>query len=257
MEFTYVAFNMEDAALGGAKNRYLRKAMALAYDEAPVIERFYLGLANPAQSPVVPGVSGFDPRYRNPSRQYNLTKARELLAKAGHPGGKGIPELVYDTTSGTARRQLAEYFQRSMAELGIKISLNLLAWPELISRVRKKQAQIWDISWIYDYPDAENAWQLLVAKNESPGPNASNFKNRELDRLYQRVTTTTNPRERAKLFSRMNAILAEEVPWILGVYKLDTRLIHPWVSNFKIHAFDYNVEKYLRVDAARRAQTLR
>jgi len=47
------------------------------------------------------------------------------------------------------------------------------------------------------------------------------------------------------------------VPWILGVHRVEPRLIHPWVSGFKFHAFEYNVEKYLKVDPELRAKSLK
>jgi ABC-type transport system substrate-binding protein len=252
--FNYFSFNMEDPIVGGEKNRFLRQAMSLAFDEVPAIEKFYFGLAKRAESPIPPGVGGYDPSYRNPSREYSLVKAREILKKSGHPNGEGIPELILDVRSDTTERQIAEYFQRSMAELGIKIKINQAAWPELISRIRRKQAQIWHISWVFDYPDAENGWQTLYGKNESPGSNGANYKNAEFDRLYDRIAAMPDGPARFALFKRMKEIFARDVPWVLTVHKMETRLSQPWLKNFKIHAFEGCVEKYLRVDAEARAR---
>ncbi|MBI3555151.1 MAG: hypothetical protein HY074_02660 [Deltaproteobacteria bacterium] len=255
--FNYVAFNMEDPVVGGEKNKFLRKAMALALDEGPMIEKFYLGLATRAETPIPPGIGGYEPSYRNPSREYNLVQAREILAKAGHANGQGIPELVYDLKSDMTYRQIGEYFQRSMAELGIRVSLNTVSWPELLSRVRRKQAQIWGITWQYDYPDAENGWQLLYSKNESPGSNESNYKNPKFDALYEKIALMRDSPERFALFAKMRDIFAQDVPWIITVNQAETRLTHYWLHNFKIHQFEHNVEKYLRVDVATRAKALR
>jgi ABC-type transport system substrate-binding protein len=252
--FNYFAFNMEDPVVGGEKSRFLRQAMAIAFDEAPAIEKFYFGLAKKAESPIPPGVEGYDARYRSPAREYNLVKAREILKKAGHPNGEGIPELVLDVKADTAQRQLAEYFQRSMAELGLKIRINQAAWPELISRIRRKQAQLWANSWVYDYPDAENGWQTLYGKNESPGSNASNYKNAEFDRLYERIATMPDGKARLALFKRMKDIFSRDIPLILTVHKTETRLSQPWLKNLTIHAFEGCVEKYLRIDAEERAR---
>jgi ABC-type transport system substrate-binding protein len=243
--------------LGGAKNKFLRQAMSLAYDEGPSIEKFYLGLATKAESPIPPGIAGYDASYRNPVREYNLVKAREILAKAGHPNGEGIPELVFDLKSDMTQRQIAEYFQRSMAQLGIKVRLSTMSWPELLSRIRRKQAQLWGISWHYDYPDAENGWQLLYSKNESPGSNAANYKSAKFDLLFEKMVVTTDGPARRGLFAKMREIFAEDVPWILTVHQMETRLSHPWLHNFKLHHFDHNIEKYLRVDAAARVTALR
>jgi ABC-type transport system substrate-binding protein len=254
--FNYIAMNMEDPVLGGEENKFLRKAMSMAFDEAPAIEKFYLGLAQRAESMIPPGIFGYDPQYKNPSREYNLVKAKEILAKAGHANGEGIPELVFDLKSDLAQRQLAVYFQRSMAELGIRVKLNVVSWPELLSRLRKKQAQIWLMSWLYDYPDVENGLQLLYSKNESPGSNEANYKNPKYDALYEKFIVSESESEKKVLIAKMRDFLAEDVPWILTLHQTETRLTNPWTKNFKIHAFEHNVEKYLRIDQDERKKML-
>lgn len=260
MNFTYVAFNMEDSAVGGDKNRYLRQAMSLAYDEAPVIDKFYLGLATRAEFLIPPGIAGFDPAYRNPVRAYNLIKAREILAANGHADGKGIPELTYESTSDTTNRQIAEYFQRSMAQLGVKVNLNFSTWAELLSKIRKKNVQMFGIQWLYDYPDAENGLQLLYSKNESPGSNEANYKNQKYDQLYLKAAPLSDfgkdGPERRKLIESMRKKFEEDVPWIFGVHKMETRLSHDWVKNFKVHAFEHQIDKYLKIDVEGREKSL-
>ncbi|MEW6055606.1 MAG: ABC transporter substrate-binding protein [Bdellovibrionota bacterium] len=255
--FNYIVFNMEDPVVGGEKNKFLRKAISLAFDEAPAIEKFYLGLGLKAESPIPPGIWGYDPNYRNPSRQYSLVKAREILAKAGHADGRGVPELTYDVQTGQVYRQLGEYFQRSVAELGIKVNLNVVLWPEMMKRARQKQVQILGLSWVYDYPDAENGWQLLYSRNEAPGSNLANYENPKFDRLYEQAAVLPNGAQRKALFVKMREMLSEDVPWVLTVHQNESRLSHGWTHNLKIHAFEHCAEKYLRVDLDGRNRALR
>ncbi len=257
VEFTYMAFNYEDPVVGGKKNVFLRKAMSMAYDEAPTIEKFYLGLASRAEFFIPPGIPGYDQKFINPNRVYNLAKAREMLAAAGHPDGKDIPEIIYEVVSDSTSRQLAEYFQRSMAQLGIKIKLNASTWPELLSRIRKKQVQMFGINWLYDYPDAENGFQLLYSKNVSPGQNEANFSNKEYDNLFIKAAPMENSTEREKLFEKMRKIFTDECPWILGLHRYQTRLSHAWVKNYQIHAFEHNIEQYIEIDTNVRDRSLK
>lgn len=256
VDFTYIAFNWDDPVVGGNKNLFLRQAMALAYDESPTIEKFYLGLAKRAEFLIPPGINGYDEKYQNPSRIYNLIKAKEILEKAGHPNGEGIPEITYYSLTDSTMRQLAEYFQRSMEQIGIKIKIEASTWPELLKRIREKQAQMFGISWLYDYPDAENGLQLLYGKNESPGPNEANYKNKEYDALYERAAPMQDSLERTKLIAKMRDLFSKDVPWIMGLHRVETRLTHPWVSGYKIHAFEHNHEQYLKVDQELRKKAL-
>lgn len=255
--FNYFAFNQEDPIVGGEKNKWLRQALSLSYDEAPTIKMFYMGLAQKAESLVPPGVSGFDPEYKNPYRQYNLAKAREILAKHGHPNGEGLPELVIDLKSDTTQRQIVEYTARAFSQLGIKVRLNPVTWPELLARVKKKQAQMWALSWVYDYPDAENGLQLLYGPNESPGPNGANYKNPKFDALYDKISAMADSPERRKFVRQMVDVYAEDVPLLVTIHQAETRLAQSWVKNFKLHVFDHNIEKYLRVDTAARDKALK
>src|SRR5579871_6498404 len=86
---SYFAFNMNDPLVGGnmPKKRALRHAISMAIDSQAFIDLFYQGRGKAAQSVVSPGLFGYDPNYRNPYRQHDLVKAKQLLAEAGYPNG--------------------------------------------------------------------------------------------------------------------------------------------------------------------------
>ena len=85
LETSYITFNMRDPVLG--RNKYLRQALSLAYD-SDLFNQIYLnGRAIDAQGPLPPGIFGYDPNLKNPYKAHDLAKARDLLAKAGYPGG--------------------------------------------------------------------------------------------------------------------------------------------------------------------------
>lgn len=257
LEFTYLAFNMEDPVVGGVKNKLLRQAISLALDEAPAIEKFYLGLATKAESPIPPGIPSYDPAYRNSLRQYNLAKARDMIQKAGLAKGLAEKELVLESISTTHQRQIAEYVQRSLQQLGLNVKLNVSSWPEFLSKMKKKQAQMWTLNWVLDYPDAENIWQLLYSKNVSPGSNATNYSNSTFDAIFEKAAPMAESAERRALFHRLRDIAAQDIPWVALVHRAETRMAHPWTYNLKIHAFEHNIEKYLRVDVAARDEYLK
>ena len=241
-DFTYFALNMAHPLIG--KNRFLRQAMSLAYDIGPVIEKFYGGLALKAEFLIPPGIGGYDPTFKNAYTLYNLVKARQLLAQAGYPEGRGLPEFSLDAPVGTQSRLLGEYFVRSLAQLGVRVRLNLVLWPELLARVQRRQGEIYSVAWVYDYPDPENGFQILYGPNESPGPNKANYHNPELDRLLEKLG---GPLDSA-LIAKMRALIVKDAPWIFGVHRLETRLVQGRVKNYKISAFDYGIEKYLKLD---------
>ncbi len=245
-DLTYTAFNMLDPILG--KNVDLRRAMSYAYDTKTVISKFYNGRAIPAAGPIPPDIDGYDPNYVNPYREFSVEKAKAALAKAGFPEGKGLPTFVYSTISSSTSRQMAEFFQQNMAAIGIQISIKTLSWPQFTQETRDKKGQIWGVAWGADYPDAENFLQLLYGPNISPGPNGSNYQNKNFDKLYEQAARLPPGEARTAIYKQMRDISTEDMPWIPGAHRLGYYLYHPWLKNYKRHGIINNAYKYLRVD---------
>lgn len=246
LDITHFSFNMKDPLVG--KNKYLRQALSVAYDEGPFIEKFYNGRAVAAQGPIPPGLSGYDPNYKNPYRQFDLNKAKELLAKAGYPEGKGLPPLEYATLTDSTTRQGTEYAEMAFGKIGVKLKVNGYSWPEFQSAVKNHKGQLWSFAWLADYPDAENFLQLFYSKNASPGPNDSSYSNPEFDRLYEKSLTLVEGPERTALYKKMSIIVVEDCPWIFGAHRLGYSLAYSWLKNVKPHDFDHARIKYYRID---------
>jgi ABC-type transport system substrate-binding protein len=245
LDVTRDSFNLKDPILG--KNKTLRQALSLALNVEPVIELFYNGRALPAQGPVPPGLAGNDPGFKNPYREFNIAKAKDLLAKAGYPEGKGLPPIEYLAPASSTSRQVSDYIAQSFAQIGVQLKPNLMTWPEFEKSVKNKKGQMYGFAWGADYPDAENFLQLFYSKNVSPGPNDSNYTNPEFDRLFEAALKLPDSPPRTELYKKMVRLLAEDAPWIFGVHRVDFVLAHPWVRNVKLHEFDNGRWKYYRV----------
>lgn len=248
LDVTHESFNMADPLMG--KNKLLRQALSMAHHMEPAIDLFYNGQAIAAQGPIPPGIAGYDPNFKNPYRQYNLEKAKELLAQAGFPGGKGLAPIEYATVSNSTSRQMNEYLTKQFAAIGVQLKINAYSWPEFQSAVKNRRGQMWGFAWGADYPDAENFLQLFYSKNVSPGPNDSNYQNPEYDKLYEKSLTMPDSAERTALYQQMVKMLVEDAPWIFGVHRMSFGLIQPWLKNYKPHELEHSRAKYYRVDAS-------
>ena len=157
LETSYIAFNMRDPILG--RNKYLRQALSLAYDSDLYNEIYLNGRAINAQGPLPPGLFGYDPSSRTPTKSHDLTKARELLAKAGYPGGVDARtgkqlELTYDISSDSAiARESATFDMRCFEQLGIGMKLQVNTFSQYLERSIKGTFQMSSGAWLADYPD--------------------------------------------------------------------------------------------------------
>ena len=213
---SYIVFNMRDPILG--KNKYLRQALSLSYD-SDLFNQIYLnGRAIDAQGPLPPGIFGYDPNLENPYKAHDLAKARELLAKAGYPGGVDAKtgkqlELTYDIGSDSAQaREEATFDMRCFEQLGIRMKLQVNTFSQYLERSIKGTFQMSSGGWVADYPDPEDFLILLYGPNAPPGPNASAFSNPEYDRLFEQMKVMEDTPEREALIHKMIAIVIEECP---------------------------------------------
>ena len=255
LDVTYIAFNHEDPLF--KENVALRRAMSLAYDAEESNKLFYSSRAFPAQSIVPPGIAGNVPSYKNPYGSFNIEKAKALLKEAGFEGGKGLPEIVYETTATTTSRQMADFFKKKMSVIGINIKVSTNTWPQLLKKVNTKQAQMFGMAWGADYPDAENFLQLLYGANSAPGSNGSNYKNSEFDRLFKIASVMQDTPERTALYEKLNRIAAELVPWIYGVHRMSFVIKNGWLKNFKYTEFSHGQAQYLTSDLKAKAELIK
>ena len=255
----FMVINMQDPVLG--PNRKLRQALSCAYDPQGYSEMLYGGVAPVAQQLVPPGIFGFQKDFRNPYGA-NLAKARELITEAGYPDGRdpatGKPLVITMdvTASGGEERQLAEYQQRQLEQLGIKVRVTENTFARLMEKEDQGNFQIAATSgWGADYPDAENFFFLFYGGNFPPaGKNVGRYKNEEFDRLFEKMAVMENTPERFEVIKRMNELLLEDSPLILNFNKAYNVVMQPWAPVTHTNSMLEGGLRYLTVDPILRDQ---
>jgi len=245
LTYWWLAFNMNHKILGS--NLMLRKAIAHAVNIDEYILKFTNNIALKANSIYPPGVLGYSPANELPY-QYDIKKAKEYLAKAGFPNGKGLPEFSYDVRgSSTTSRQMGEFIIKELAAIGIKLNLNLNTFPGFLNKARTGQLEIWQGGWALDYPDPENVIQLLTTKNHSPGPNSTFYSNKVVDELYQKLFYTNDKDQALLITDKVQDLVNQDLPWVMQFYSRNYILHQGYVKNFRQSDLINNNFKYLRI----------
>lgn len=261
----YLGFNMDDpvvGAAGGVRSRKLRQAMSLAVDSREFLRLFANGRGLPAQTPIPPGIFGYDAAYRNPFRQTDPERAKALLVEAGYPGGidpatQRPLHLTFDVgDTGAAAMLQFGFYANSWRKLGLDVEIAATSYNQFQDKVRRGAYQIFTWGWVADYPDPENFLFLLwtpMSRTHGGGPNTANFSNPRYDALFVAMKAMTDTPERLALIDEMRAILQEERPWIENYYPERYALYHGWVRNEKPAGLSIPTAKYLDIDAEARA----
>ena len=244
----YIGFNLDDPMLGG--NLKLRQALSCAADSRQ-LETLNAGRVVGATGPVPPGIAG---RLESPSPYaHDLVKAKALLAEAGFPDGIDPATgrrltLVLDLgRTDQEIRETAELFASFMDRIGVVVKLQYNNWPSFLKKIARREAQMFLIGWMADYPSALNFMQLFVARNASPGPNRSNYANADYDALYDQADTTLDDEARLAMIGQMQTRIREACPWIFLYHRKANLLLLPHVRNVVLHDFPYGAEKHWRM----------
>jgi ABC-type transport system substrate-binding protein len=256
---TYTFFNMDDPVVGGytAEKVALRRAIGLAYDKGAELVQIRKNQARVAQSPIPPGMAGYDAKFVNPLDEYNPPKAKALLDMFGYvdrdgDGYRELPDgrpltIEYASPPTFYYRQFDELWLKCMKAVGIRLGFRKAPLPELRDAARLGKIQMMTYGWVADYPDGENFLQLFTTKALG-GANYSHFHMPQYDRLYETAAHMPDSPERTALYYDMSKLVLVYAPWLIGFNPVQQHLLHSWVKGYKKHPMTHATWKYLDVD---------
>jgi oligopeptide transport system substrate-binding protein len=197
--------------------RVIRQAMNYGFDRVKMMQYLRNDIGLPGLSGIVPaGLPWYDQEMVK-GYSYNPELARNLLAKAGFPGGKGLPAITLSTNA--SYLDLCKYIQSQLNELGFEILIDVTPPATLREMISQSKVAFFRGSWIADYPDAENYLSLFYSPNFCPvGPNYTHYSNPSFDQLYRSASTEVNDSLRGRLYMKMDRILMEDAPVIVLYY---------------------------------------
>ena len=220
----------------------VRQAMNYGFDRRKMMMYLRNSIGTPAESGFIPaGLPAFDSTVVK-GYYYNPSKARQLLAEAGFPGGSGLPPIKLLTIPVYA--DLGSFIAKELEEIGLRIQVEVVQKSFLLEQTAKSQATFFRGSWIADYPDAENYLSVFYGKNPAP-PNYTRYNNPRFDALYEEALLVTNDSLRQTLYQQMDQLIINDAPVIPLWYDQVIRLVNPKISGF--HANGLNLLELRRV----------
>ena len=229
----YIGFNLDRPPFKG--NPALRQAINYAVDKEYLWERLLPGANIPARGIIPPGVPGYDPDL--PGYPHDEAKARALLARAGYPGGSGLPPITLWVNTSEDNRQIALQIQADLKKIGVAIQVKEVDWAAYLHAVEGTpetpgEAQMFRFGWGLDYPDADAVLRLqLHSRNIGPAGNFFRYRNATFDRLLDGALTSTDPAARADAYRRAERIaVMDDAVWIFLNYFGSMTLFKPYVQ---------------------------
>lgn len=195
----------------------VRKAFALATDKERIVRKITKGGEIPAAHLVPNGTAN----YHSPGGLgYDPVVARELLAEAGYPGGKGFPHVEYLFNAPAGGEKIHENVAIELQQmwhdnLGIDISLHQVEAKTFWGMQSRLEYQISRSSWVGDYNDANTFLGMFTSDD---GNNRTGWKNPLYDSLIEQANAQTDSKQREKLFQQAETMLVSNAVPIVPLY---------------------------------------
>lgn len=223
--YVYLGLNLEDPILA---RREVRQAMARALDRERLVESLYRGLGIVTETAMPPGHwarhEGLEPIPHDPAA------ARDLLDAAGFPDPDGAGpatrfDLTYKTSTDEVALLQAQVLQAMLAEVGIGVDIRSYEFATFYNDIKQGAFQVFSLTWtgVVD-PDF---YTLIFHSDRVPpdGANRGRYRNAELDRLLEAGARAVLPEERLPHYLRAQEILAEELPYISLLTKVNVAVM--------------------------------
>ncbi len=236
LNIAYIAFNNEKAPFDNVK---VRQALNLAVDKKAIIDVVYQGAGVAANSPLPPTIWGYNANL--PPSEYNIEKAKQLLAEAGYPNGFETELWVQPVVraSNPNPRRMSEIIQADWEKIGVKAKLVTYEWGDYLKRAKAGELTAGTFGWSGDNGDPDNFLSPLFGASNIGNSNYARFNSPELEAMLEKALGLTDKNERAKIYEQAQVLLREQAPWIDVAHSINFAPVSKRVQDYKQSPFGY------------------
>ena len=191
----------------------VRCALAYTIDRDAVAKNVYFGLATTARSLLPSSTFYYDPN-ADPVT-FNLSKAKELLAKTSVPNGFTLTAQL--PAGNQAYLDAAEIWANGLKQIGVTLKVEQLETTTLIQTRNAEHYTVYNAAWTNDTPDPD---ELMGVALDYTKQNAAHtfYHNEQARSLVLQARRELDPKKRQGLYTEIQRIVNRECPQIYVVY---------------------------------------
>jgi ABC-type transport system substrate-binding protein len=243
-DITYSYFNFKDPVLGGfsKEKMALRRAIMMSHKIGDEINQVRYGEAVRAESPVPPGMIGYDPDFRSGIAN-DPAFANKLLDKFGYkrgadgyrmlPDGKPLT-IRFATQPNATNQQLVEVWKRSFDDIGLRSEFPVSSFADNLKAASRCELMMWGLADNANIPDAMSFLEKFYGPNSGQG-NMGCYRSEAFDGMYRQVRLMPDSPDRQALLRKMYRQLEIDGVEALETNRIRSWLLQPWVLGFKKH----------------------
>ena len=204
-------------------DKRVRQAMMFAIDRQAIVDDVFQGAATLALANLSPALADFF----NPDvvqYPFDTEKAAALLDEAGwtlngdfrEKDGERLSFVCTTITGDQARRPEAEIVQQFLADVGIDMQIEEAPVATILEQLRAGEMDASLFNWTYGGDDGDP--DAVVTLRSDGTNNFSHFENARVDELLDLGLLETDIAKRAEYYKEIQAIVAEEVPFLFMMF---------------------------------------
>jgi len=196
----------------------VRQAFAQAVDWRRLAALDEPGSSVPATGMVPAGMPGAPEGDFLPP--YDPVAARQLLADAGYPGGKGLAPISFIASGGGYDEAIVAMLEKN---LGVKIDYATMDFSTYQERLATDPPQLWSLSWVADYPGPNDFLGVLLGTGSTA--NQGGWSSAPFDAAIKDATAAPSPTDATAAYARAMQLVKNDVPVVPVSYGTSFSLV--------------------------------
>jgi peptide/nickel transport system substrate-binding protein len=230
-----MSMNTEEAPFDNVE---VRRAVAHAINRDRIFQTVFSGYGIKANQVLSDEWFGHSPD--GMSYDYDVEKAREMLADAGYPDGFETKLITWTTPRPymPSPRDAAALVKSDLAQVGIDVTIETLSWNVYRTVRGKGEFNLALGGWISSTLDPEGIIYPLFHSDyirDTDGINFSRWSNAEADAALDEAGDLYDEAPRAELYSRASELIMEEVPAVFFAHPPNAIAVRNELKNVFIH----------------------
>ena len=195
-------------------NKLVRQAANHCVDADAIVKNIFDGNGEVLQGPVGPRVIGYNPDVKR--YPYDPKKARELLAKAGHPDGVDV-KLHFSPGKYEKDTELVQVVANQMSKGGFRVEIVPQEWVVFWGRGGVNGGKV--PFYYIGRGSVLDADTPLYQYFRTGGSKRTNFSHAEFDQLVDAEQAESDEAKRLSILRKMSEVIMDEAP-LIPLYQL-------------------------------------
>jgi peptide/nickel transport system substrate-binding protein len=228
-------------------NAKVREAISYAVDREVLVRDLLKGTVKQATTFLTPGMLGYNKDA--PLYEYNVEKAKALLAEAGLPDGFEVEGVIRSTVINSVAGRTLLALQNQLKAVGIDLKITQVDAASWYETRKAGTIPLYIGTWYADFADPDGfIYSLLHSSNSKLLSNG--YRSAEFDKLLDEARAISDMGRREELYKEADRLATRVDYSVIPLYNETMYYVaKPYVKNFKVspiyifHFFNTDIEK--------------